>query len=274
VGFTGLNKGIISGGVEVPTDIYRFKLNSIDCLILRDGILRAPDGHTIDLLCLCVKMKEHTVMIDTGYGGGTPDTGALIQNLQRAGISISEIDIVILSHGHPDHIGGIIGSNGQPVFTHARHYIHKKEWEYCTRSPDLSRIDEFMRQLTITAIQKNLLPLQGQVHLIDRESEIVPGIRVIESPGHAPGHISVSITSGPRQLLCLCDAIHEPAEFSQPDLYRQTDLDPDGAERSRAKLLNNILQPGALVFASHFPFPGLGQVVKNGDAWQWQPIQI
>jgi glyoxylase-like metal-dependent hydrolase (beta-lactamase superfamily II) len=259
--------------VPVSNDIFRFKLNSFDCLILRDGVLRAPDGHTIDLLCLCVKMKEHTIMIDTGYGGGTPDTGALTRNLVRAGIPIAEIDIVILSHAHPDHIGGIIGANGQPVFTHARHYMHKKEWIYSTGSPDLSRIDEFMRELTIKAIQKNLLPLRAQIHLIDHESEIVPGIRIIESPGHAPGHISVSITSGPQQLLCLCDAIHEPAEFSQPDLYRRTDLDPDSAERSRTKLLNQILQPGAMVFASHFPFPGIGQVVKSGDAWQWQPFK-
>jgi glyoxylase-like metal-dependent hydrolase (beta-lactamase superfamily II) len=253
---------------------FRFQLGSFECLVVRDGSLLTPDGNMIDLLCLCIKTRTHTVLIDTGNGDVTPYTGQLLHNLQTAGIPDTEIDTIILTHGHPDHIGGIIGSDNQYVFPNARHYMLNKEWDYCTLAPDMLQVSVFMRQHTIAAIKKNLIPLKSQINLLEQEGEVVPGIKFIQTPGHTPGHISLLVSSGFQSLLCLGDLIHDTAEFSKPDLYEDTDAESRLAHISRDKILNEVLQPDTIVFASHFSFPGLGYIVKDGDAWQWQPVNI
>lgn len=285
-------------------DRYRFNVGSFECLAVSDGtytyhhpspflFANAPKkrleqallAHEIQMekweewtspyICLLINTGEHLVLVDTGAGGLGPNTGKLIQNLEAEGVSVGDIDTIILTHGHPDHLGGNTDSKGKPAFSNARFVMWKDEWIFWTGDPDLAELkaDEQIKELLVTYARNNLLPIQGQIDLIDDETEIVPGIRAVAAPGHTPSHLALNISSGGQRLLVVSDAVIHPVHVEQPDWCAAVDLDPERVVDTRRRLLDIAANEKALVLAFHFPFPGLGKVVQKGEGWQWQPIK-
>jgi len=283
---------------------YGFKVGSFDCLAVSDGTFTYPSpspflfanapkerleqvlrAHKIQLekweewtspyICLLIDTDEHLVLVDTGAGGLGPNTGKLLQNLKAEGIAIGDIDTIILTHGHPDHVGGNTDSEGKSAFPHARFVMWKDEWDFWTGEPDLSglKADEHIKGLLVTFARNNLLPIRGQIDLVEDETEIVPGIRAIPAPGHTPGHMALAISSRGQRLLVISDSVIHPIHMEHPDWYAAVDLDPDQVVDTRRQLLNRAAVEKALVLAFHFPFPGLGRVVQKGESWQWRPIE-
>jgi len=282
---------------------HRFKLGRFECMVVNDGTFAYPHPaqiffanapkerleqvlreHNLDsqqweqyvspYLSLVIDTGQHRVLVDTGADGMAPTTGKLVENLQAGGTSPEDIDVVILTHGHPDHIGGNIDSDGKPAFKNARYVMWKDEWDFWIPKPDLSqmKIDEELKQLLVTFARNNLPPIQGQLDLVDQESEIVPGIKAVSAPGHTPGHMAVAISSEGENLLCFSDAAIHPIHLEQPDWYSVFDLAPEQALASKRRLMDKAVADEALVFAFHFSFPGLGHIVQRGEEWQWQPI--
>jgi glyoxylase-like metal-dependent hydrolase (beta-lactamase superfamily II) len=283
---------------------YRFKVGAFECIVVSDGTFAYPHPaqiffanapqerleqvlreHSLDpeqweeyvspYPSLVIDTGQHRVLVDTGADGMAPTTGKLIPNLQAEGIAPEDIDTVILTHGHPDHIGGNLDSEGKPAFPNARYVVWKEEWEFWNSEPDLAqmKVDEQMKQLLLTFARNNLPPIQGQLDLVDQETEIVPGIRTIPAAGHTPGHMAVAISSGDEQLLLIADAALHPIHLEQPDWYSVFDLAPEQVLVSKRRLVERATAEKALVQAFHFPFPGLGHVIPKGEAWQWQPIE-
>jgi glyoxylase-like metal-dependent hydrolase (beta-lactamase superfamily II) len=282
----------------------RFKVGTFECTIVLDGehlyehpaqllFVNAPQGelgetlskHGIDPATwtewlspypgLVIDTGEHKVLVDTGAGGYLPGTGELIPNMHAAGIQPETIDVVILTHGHVDHAGGNVDRQGAPLFPNARYVMWQDEWDlWAADEPDLSALPfpEELIQLLIQAAHDNLLPIQDRFDLVDRESEIVPGVRVLPAPGHTPGHLAVATASEGEELLCLADAALHPILVEQPGWYSAVDLAPERALASRRQLLERASAHESLVHAYHFDFPGLGRIVQRGDAWAWQPI--
>ena len=288
----------------MSNDTYRFTLGSYECLIVSDGTLtytppmfpppatllfmnapktmlnkslKAYGLHTdtwmswvSPYLCVVINTGDHRVLIDTGAGALAPSTGRLLPSLRAEGILADTIDIVILTHGHPDHLGGNT-RDGAVMFPNARFVVGQVEWEFWTSTPDL-KADEHTQHLLVTTAQNNLLPLANRVTCIRHEEEIVPGIQMIPAPGHTPGHMVVEVSSNNERLLCIGDTVLHPIHVEHPDWHAVVDIIPEQVLTTRQQLFTRASEKGALVLAFHFPFPGLGHIIETDKLWKWRPL--
>jgi glyoxylase-like metal-dependent hydrolase (beta-lactamase superfamily II) len=228
--------------------------------------------------CLFVSTGKHKVLIDTGAGELAPSTGQLLANLAKAGAHPVDIDTVILTHGHPDHIGGGVDAEGRPAFPNARYVMWKNEWDFWTsEDPDLSAMqlpEELKTGLILGTARRCLPPLRRQIELVEKESEVVPGIHLLPAPGHTPGHAVVAVTSGRDSILHIADAVLHPILMERPSWRTAFDLEQDRAAETRRRILDRAAADKTKVMAFHFPFPTLGQVTsRRAGGWQWEPAR-
>jgi glyoxylase-like metal-dependent hydrolase (beta-lactamase superfamily II) len=279
------------------TESHPFKLGNFECIACSDGgatyalnmlfanvpterveeVLRdhhlPTDGVWTPYTCLFINTGEHRVLVDTGAGSLIPSAGMLRGNLKAAGIEPEEIDTIIITHAHPDHIGGNVDADGQSLYANARYFISRDEWEFWTSESAVEKGK--MSESALTYIRTNLQGIQDQVNLVEGELAIVPGIQIIATPGHTPGHIALSISSGGEQLLHISDVVLYPLHLEYPDWTPVFDILPEQAAASKRRIFDQAAATNALVFAHHFPpFPNLGHVTKQAVGWQWQPMNI
>jgi len=222
--------------------------------------------------CLVVKTDDHIVLVDSGAGDLAASTGRLGENMTAAGLSFEDIDTVVTTHAHPDHIGGNTNGEGKVAFPNARFFMCSEEWDFWTSERAGRELDEHMA-IPLQIARRHLPPTRGQLALIDRDTEIVPGVDVIRAPGHTPGHVALMVSSVGGKLLVLADTVLHPIHMERPEWHSVFDFDPPKLVSSRRLLLGQAAAEKALVFAFHFPFPGLGHVIPKGEGWVWQAIE-
>jgi glyoxylase-like metal-dependent hydrolase (beta-lactamase superfamily II) len=231
-----------------------------------------PDRIPSPYICMLVQTEGRLVLIDTGGAGWDPGVGRLPASLHDAGVDPEDIDLVVLTHGHPDHIGGNTDASGHPVFPQARHVMPRVEWAYWSSPDVLGRLPEAFRRTA----ERCLPPIEPLVELVSLEGgevEVAPGIALLPTPGHTPGHAGVVLASRGEELLYISDAALHPIHLEHPDWHPTYDVDPVRAVASKRMLFDRAASSTSLVLAYHFdPFPGLGHVGRLGDGWRWEPI--
>jgi glyoxylase-like metal-dependent hydrolase (beta-lactamase superfamily II) len=274
---------------------YRFRVGEFECIAVADGsnayeaqylFANAPEDEwrqalverglgpqvlDIPYTCLAVNTGGRWVLVDTGAGARdvTP-VGRVEQSLAAAGIDAADIAVVILTHGHTDHVGGLTDEEGQLKFARARYVMGQREWDFWTTRENLI---EMGWESIIPFVEHKLGSIAGQVELVTQESEILPGVRVIPAAGHTPGHLMVVFSSAGRELWSTGDALIHPLHLEHPGWYTVYDLAPEEAIETRRRILDQASR-GAMIHAYHFPFPGIGRVHREGAAWRWQPTEM
>ena len=280
---------------------YKFKVGTFECVLLKDAerayenpetflFYNAPKDqltqqlkqHDIELerwsewispyTCLLIKTDSHNVLVDTGIGSTFPPAeGKLMRLLEAIAVEPDEIDTVLLTHAHGDHCGGITDSGSQAAFKRARTIMHKAEWDFWTSDSTLAQPHH---EWMVPVVYKNLKPLRDRFDLIEKDTEVVPGVEIIEALGHTPGHMVVHISSGGEQLWVLSDTFLHPIHIEQPDWNAEPDTHPEQAVMTRKSLLKQVASGEPLIHCFHFPFPGLGYISGTSEGYRWRQLAV
>lgn len=277
------------GWIEM-SDLHAFRLGAFQCWIVSDGqravedpfrsgFVNATDeevraeveayiaatgdpANEVGINILVVDTGDNRVIVDTGDGPGSDrGYGNLLDRLPQTRLTTADIDTVIITHGHGDHIAACTNGSGLPSFPNAQYVISQLDWNHWTTEPG-------------EAAATHLLSIADRFDRIANDAEILPGIRAVPASGHTPGQIALLFESDGEKLLHVADAWHHPVELPRPDWYFSFDWDPEQTVATRRTLLDMAARDNLLVLPYHATFPGLGHVITNGDAWAWRPDSI
>jgi len=279
---------------------FRFAVGDFECLAVSDGALvsgppespgpvlfanappaeveaavRESGGPTPwtewieEMTCLLVDTGPQHILVDAGAGALDPGTGRLVENLAGAGVAPSDIDAVILSHGHPDHIGGLVAGGGSLLFPAARVLLSKEEWRFWMEGDAERALPAESGAFLVEFAGRTLPVIEHCLELVDGEGEPYSGVRYLPTPGHTPGHLAVELSSRGERLLVIGDLAVHPLHVAHPEWHTVVDTDPVVVARTRRTLYAKAAGEACLVHAFHFPFPGLGRVRATSAGYSW-----
>jgi glyoxylase-like metal-dependent hydrolase (beta-lactamase superfamily II) len=292
---------VASGPDELVPSRYALKVGDIDVLVVSDGVLPLPTqmlGHNADpadraawlkdmflpqdafdwaLNVVVVRSGGKTILIDAGLGSdpnlNLPRAGQLIKRLEAAGIDLGSVTDLVLTHMHMDHIGGLLVEGvKERLRKDLRIHVAAAEvkfWE----APDFSHtaMPQGFPDALRSAAKRFVSEYGSNLRTFDEEHEIAPGVVARRTGGHTPGHSVVRVASGGDGLTFAGDAVFTVG-FEQPDWHNGFEHDPEEAARVRVRLLRELAKSGEMLVATHLPFPSIGRVAADGDAFRFVPV--
>ncbi|ODR96004.1 MBL fold metallo-hydrolase [Methyloceanibacter superfactus] len=238
--------------------------------VMRDDLL-PTNKYRPGFTPMIVNTGRELILFDTGNGERgfvpRPAGGWLKAQLGPAGFKPEEIDVVVLSHGHPDHIGGVI-EKGRPLFPNARYVIGDKEYGFWAGDKPAGDLQPFA-----ALFRDYVVPLAGKTTFLKPGDDVTPGIRAIEAYGHTPGHLAFDIESIGKRLVFWGDcAHHQVASLARPDWHCVFDVDKAQGAKTRARMFDRVATDRVAVSAFHMPFPSLGYVERRKEGgYRWIP---
>ena len=237
------------------------------------GSFLATDKIVFDENVVVVETGTDVILFDTGCGPITvfgPRAGKLPGNLRTAGIEPSEITAVVLSHGHADHIGGLV-ANEQLVFQNAQYYMSPVDHAFWLDPARAASPLKFFHEQALIY----LTPLRDRLTFIQDGQEFLPGIQATAAPGHTPGHMVFTVSSAGRTLAILADLARQHIlNVETPQLEFIGDIDPRLTVETRRRLFDLYVRDATPVLSYHFPFPGVGHLARRGDAYRYYPTNL
>ena len=297
--FLGIAAALIAVGVLPKNALalagpYTFKQGAYDVTVVSDGTLLlplslvGPDAKPEDVKVLLGAMAQgdkvqfeaspllfksgsDMILLDTGSGGNfQPTAGKITDSLKAAGTDVNAITKVIFTHAHPDHCWGTLGADGKPVFPNASFHVAETESNFWTASDLASKMPKEMEGMVKTT-QGQLAGIKDKVSMFKPGTEILPGINVLDTAGHTPGHVSFEMSGGDG-LIVTADAIVNPlVYFPHPDWKFGFDADHATAIANRKKLLDMSSAGKKKLIGFHWPYPGIGMAEAKDGAYVYVP---
>lgn len=243
--------------------------------MLADNFL-SRDNVVLEQNSPIVNTGDKLILFDTGMGTSKafgPTTGRQQKSMAEAGIKPEDIDAVVCSHAHIDHIGGIVDANDKPLFPNAQIYISQTDFDFWT---DEGKLGSPVKDFVVHA-RKNLLPVRDRIVFFKGGQEFLPGVQAIAAPGHTVGHTIFMVSSAGKSFAFLGDLSHHSVLLlERPRMEFSYDTDPKQAAESRVKLLTMLATNKTPVMSYHFAWPGYGHIAKAGDGFRYfaEPMQM
>lgn len=281
------------------TGHYRFRVGDIGATVLSDGMIEGPpriyasnapeaelqevlrraflptDRMTLNLNTLLIETAGRRILVEAGAGATMgPNGGRIFDALAAIGLGPGDIDAIVVSHTHPDHVGNLRTAAGDRAFPRATVFVPKADWDFFVRTdPDLSYmpVPEAFRLRFAANIKTSLEPVTNHVELYEAGAEIAPGLTTLAAPGHTPGMAAFLVHSGSHQLLLTADLAYHPAVNVDRPWLPGPDRDKDTALASRRRIFDRAAADRIPILGFHFPFPGLGHMLKTDGAYAWVP---
>lgn len=285
-----------AGNAQSP-GFYRFKIGSFEAIALHDGVISRDrpagfvrnasdqdvgeafaelgmprDKLTLTFTALAINTGKGVVLIDTGFGeGGPPGAGALVANLQAAGLRSEDVSTVIISHFHGDHISGLRRRDETLAFPNAEILVPEAEWDYWMDDARMNAAPGALKG-SFAAARRILSPVAKDVRRFAWGKEILPGFTSVNASGHTPGMAAIEIASGGDAIMFAADITNNPLIFARrPEWQAMFDMDPQQAIDTRRRLLDRAAADKLRLFFFHAPFPATGFVIKNGAGYEYAP---
>lgn len=272
-----LQIGVFTDGESIVENIqpmFAPKINKdLVADFLADNFL-SSDKITLAGNVLLVKSEQKTILIDTGSGPNlSPSNGKLLESLLSAGLEPDKITDVVLTHAHPDHIGGIINKDGSLAFPNADIYIAKEEYDFwMAEEPDFSKgTKDAIADFEIQFAKQHLDLIQTKLQFYQDQDILFECLKLDSAPGHTPGHTIITVFSEREELLHTADTFQHILLVAHPEWGNQIDSDFELAIKTRKQILEKLSETKQLFFGDHLPFPGLGFIQKINEDFRYVP---
>lgn len=280
---TGVAPNVFAQVVRTPPEARTFELGALKISVLCDSALVFPNDGTIfglnvgpaavaevlrkagartdtirlDVDTLLVRTSKHLVLIDAGYG--VAGRSVVQQSLALVGVSPGDITDILITHAHPDHVGGLVDAQGHPAFPKATIWMSAKEWAFMHHEAD---------------VRAEVPVIEAQVKTFEPGHLVLPRITSMALPGHTPGQVGYEIVSRSDRLIDTGDIVHSSIiSLAEPEWTLAWDSDKNEAVKTRRHELQRLADTHELMFAPHFPFPGVGRIEPADDGFRFQPAR-
>jgi glyoxylase-like metal-dependent hydrolase (beta-lactamase superfamily II) len=258
---TAISDGYLSASLDLLSNIDLLDASKLQ----QDAGVNDPSS--IHINCYLVRGRGRTILIDAGAGGFKQWGGKLKVNLALAGVQPSDIDTILLTHAHPDHVGGLLDSSGEAAFPDAELVIHQHEVSFWEDDSNLSRASERARG-NFLFVRKVFEQYREKMRLFT-VNEVLPGISAMPLLGHTAGHSGYRIESADRSLLIWGDIVHFPQiQIARPDVSIAFDQDPLLSAKTRSKLLDVVSSDNILIAGMHLGELGFAHIQRKGNLYR------